>query len=141
MSTSFNPRPSDSPSGKSATKGLLFIKGDTVTGFVPTGFPDLPVSGFIKYRLAEIVPKNPVLRLIFRILDYFAPSQGRLYNWLRSWKCKWILKSRYPISAKNRVFNSREEALDAEFESLIQFFTSHELVGNYRSIVSQAQSR
>ena len=43
-----------------------------------------------KERYSEIVPKNKLLRLFFRLLRRFFGEEGKVSNWTRGWACVWM---------------------------------------------------
>lgn len=42
-----------------------------------------------KERFSEIVPRNPVKRMLFRLLRSIFGETGRVSQWTREWACYW----------------------------------------------------
>jgi len=49
---------------------------------------DLPGRKVVR-RYSEIVPCNPVLLILFRLVRGLFGESGRMSDWTRRWKCQW----------------------------------------------------
>lgn len=82
----------------------------------PPGFY-IPVLKQTRTRFSEILPVNPFLYLVFRILRLVYGEEGPVGNWTRSWKVEWqarILKG--PKRGSVRVGRDRKKLIDWEHD-------------------------
>lgn len=64
------------------------IKRDGTIEFLggpPPGW-SLPIK---RSRFSEIIPVNPWLRRMFRVLRFVFGEEGRIASWTRRWRCGW----------------------------------------------------
>lgn len=73
-------------------------------------------------RGAHVYPKAPLKRKIFKTLRSLFGSDGKVADWTRRWRGKWIL-----VPPKDRTFdrdfgtfNSHDEAVTAEVAALLK---------------------
>ena len=91
-----------------------FLELDVRTGQFRTflGDLDIPSAKEIKIeRVSYILPANPVLRLMFKILREVFGDNGKIADWTRRWKCAWVVKIG---SSKWSEFKDRQKALEFE---------------------------
>jgi len=69
-------------------KHLVKVKSNGTLEFLGAPPPGLVVVQF-KRRFSEIVPVNPVLRVVFRVLRFLFSEVGRVSDWTRRWSCLW----------------------------------------------------
>ena len=67
-------------------------------------------------RISRIVPENPLLRFLFLFLRKTFGDKGKVANWTRRWKCRWIVQ--FKDGKVLGPFNERASALQAEIEEL-----------------------
>ena len=71
-----------------------------------------------KRRLSRILPKNPLLRTLFLLLRSAFGDEGRVADWTRRWKCRWVLVFLGEVVGE---FGDRKEALRRELELLADY--------------------
>ena len=59
-------------------------------------------------RVSHIVPANPILRIIFKLLRKLFGDEGKIADWTRTWKCKWKIELILP------EFDDRQKAIEYE---------------------------
>lgn len=98
------------------TRKQITIKSNTVTGFSDeVDFTGLKLIDYKKVRVSNILPRNILLRISFSILRTFFKENSMVYEWTRSWNCKWI------VIIKNSSFGpflKRSEAIAFEKDLL-----------------------
>lgn len=52
----------------------------------------VPVVRQSKQRYSEIIPLDPLPRLLFRLLRLCFGEQGKVSNWTRTWRVMWLAK-------------------------------------------------
>lgn len=69
---------------------VMRIRRDGVTEWLtmPPGL-NLPVLKQTRQRYSEILPVNPVKRLVFRLLRWVFGENGWVSEWTRGWVCYW----------------------------------------------------
>jgi len=91
-----------------------FLELDVRTGQFRTFLDDwdVPSVGEVEItRVSHILPANPLLRLVFRMLRWVFRDKGRVSDWTRRWKCKWVVR----IGNKEwSGFKDRQKAIEFE---------------------------
>jgi hypothetical protein len=95
-------------------KHRMKIKRDgTIEWLAPPPVPFI-IEKQIRKRFSEIVPVNPLLLVLFRLLRWMFGENGAVSDWTRRWKCTWsmtILKSGFTCRS-----NNRQSLVDIEHE-------------------------
>ena len=70
-----------------------------------------------KRRVSHILPKNPLKRIFFKVLRKLFGEEGKVADWTRKWKGKWIVIIDGEVKGE---FESREEAIEFEKRYLFE---------------------
>ena len=64
-----------------------------------------------KKRVSHILPENPLKRIVFKVLRKLFGDEGKIADWTRNWKGKWILVIDGEVKGE---FESRKDAIEFE---------------------------
>jgi len=67
-------------------------------------------------RAGHVWPTSPVLRLAFRAIRAVFGSRGRMADWTRRWRCRWVVVDAETMTLLPGVYASHDEAVNAEVE-------------------------
>lgn len=97
-------------------KYQLKIKRDGTLEFLGAPPPGLKLPGATtRRRFSEIVPVNPALRVLFRVLRWVFGEEGRVAEWTRTWRCRWeAMILRGPMCGTRKRSPYRQELLHWE---------------------------
>lgn len=71
---------------------IIRIRKDaTIEWLNPPPFA-VPVTKQTTQRYSEIIPLDPLPRLLFRLLRFLFGEQGKVSDWTRSWRVIWLCK-------------------------------------------------
>ena len=87
----------------------LLIRDRTLVAFADEMLEGVPVSEV--RRVSEIVPEQPVLHALFRVLRWMG-DDSRLAAWTRVWRCRWRLHIFH--TGETNVFEDRAAAIRYE---------------------------
>lgn len=103
--------------GVSKEEAIFIIDKNEIKGVIPTSLlSDIKLKQFgdisVK-RFAYILPRNKILRFIYKLIRFIFPVDCFITNWAKNWKCEWvILKDKYQLCG----FKSRSEAIYYELK-------------------------
>lgn len=70
-------------------------------------------------RAGYVLPLPTLKRKAFRILRAFFGSSGKVAQWTRTWKGPWILLNAETMQRLPGLFDTHEEAVNAEIEWIL----------------------
>lgn len=69
-------------------------------------------------RASRVVPRNVLLRILFRVLRGCVRDDSRCAGWTRNWRCQWLADLRISGGPVLGPFAIRQEAIGAELDWL-----------------------
>ena len=98
------------------------VTGD-VTFLVTPAAAAFVTDDAVVSRASYVIPDNFLLRIVFRILRTVLGDKGRMAEFTRSWKCKWVVDTRPTAGViLPKRYSNRAEAIEAEVNFLNKFF-------------------